>query len=144
MLFWNCINLTFTNMRLFENPASQQKYHMPPDYEVEEARDKIRQLLEAGELPYISVPEKYVEIVKKEGIHMSPSWTGHRLIVGTIGRQPYKLDDPDRRYFEVLALAEDLEPRFTGEDKTFRGVVGFKNEILPENIHEVKRESFQE
>jgi len=106
-----------------------------PKSERDKAVEYVRDLIITGAKPVITVPKKYVEIVKERGLSEHPTWIpGTNRIVGTLGRKPY--GGEDRVAFSVDVNPDEIEPRFTGPDVEFRGVVGFKiKHIPPENLH---------
>ncbi len=100
----------------------------------EEARELIQQMLSEGKRPIVTIDKKYLEDVKKDGLIPQKSWTGHDLLIGTLGREPYKLDK-GRVAVEVLVDNPDLiNPRFTGEEKYFQGVVEIATEVPPDKL----------
>ncbi len=119
-----------------ENPPRKDA----PEYEkltitdVDDAREHIAELIAAGTHPLVTVPEEFAEQVLKEGIHVLPkhdALTGKKFsfIAGTIGVPPLA-PSLETRY--VLAIDTDqvkVEPRMTGEDRAFHGVVQFPNGI---------------
>jgi hypothetical protein len=107
----------------------------------EEARYFIRERMERdGELPTISVPQKYVEAAR-QGIMPHTTWIYDAIIAGTLGREPYSPEGPEgesRALFRVKVPPEMVVPRFTGPDSHFHGVVIFKGEIPPEYLEEAE------
>lgn len=102
--------------------------------EIECARDQVRLWLEQGIMPVITVPRQYVPALKN-GIRESSSWIGGNIIAGTIGRDPYMPSGEDRVMLRVSINApEQLEPRMTGPDRSFHGVVVFHGPIMSNQI----------
>lgn len=99
--------------------------------DVEEARNSIKELRDAGVNPFISIPREYVETIKKEGtIRAKETWIPRaHILAGTIGIEPYA-PEADRMIFEVVNTKTRVEPRFTGKDKKFHGIVWFPDESL--------------
>ena len=117
----------------FERKGVSAEKHKQPDIDidsVEEASDFIRESIEAGIFPIISVPDQYVDAARK-GIKPHTTWIGERIIAGTIGRDPYLPSTEQRHLFKIHVSADAIEPRFTGNDKHFHGVVVFRGPILP-------------
>ncbi|MBI4692271.1 MAG: hypothetical protein HY773_02440 [Candidatus Terrybacteria bacterium] len=101
--------------------------------DVEEAKNFIRKAIEQGELPIITVPLKYAEVARK-GIASFATWIGESITAGTISREPYIPKGEERVIFKITVLPEQVEPRFTGPDKHFHGVVVFRGPISPESL----------
>lgn len=101
--------------------------------DIEEARDAIREAIEKGELPVITVPKKYADSVKN-GISPHSTWIGEKIVAGTLLREPYFPDGEERAVFKIKVPHKQLEPRFTGPDKHFHGVVIFRGPISSEDI----------
>ena len=104
--------------------------------DIEEAKEVIREALERGEYPIISVPVQYVDAVKK-GIKPHSTWIGEKIIAGTILREPYSPSNEERVFFRIKTTPDKVLPRFTGPDKKFYGVVVFKGPIEPDQIEPV-------
>lgn len=120
-----------------ERPKGEQTEEILLDIEdPESARETISKAIEEGKLPVISVPEKYVEAAKK-GIVPHATWIGEQIIAGTILREPYSPEGEKRHFFKISLEASQIEPRFTGPDKHFHGVVAFHGPIPPEAIQEI-------
>ena len=108
--------------------------HFKKDDEIERARDVVRNLIEQGEKPLVTVPRQYVPMLKN-GIRESSSWIGGNIIAGTIGRAPYMPPGEDRVMLRVaVKSADQLEPRMTGPDQSFHGVIVFHGPINSEQI----------
>jgi hypothetical protein len=102
--------------------------------DITEAREYIAELLAAGTRPIVTVPEQYAEQVLKEGIHTllkEDGLTGKKFsfIAGTIGVPILSPSDEDRFVLSVDTDTVKIEPRLTGSDKAFHGVVHFPNGI---------------
>jgi len=104
--------------------------------DVEEARTFIREAIEQGESPIITVPLKYAEVAKN-GIASFATWIGESIIAGTISREPYIPRGEKRVIFKITVPPNQVEPRFTGPDKHFHGVVAFRGPIPPEFLEEL-------
>ena len=101
----------------------------------EDAIQYIRERIAAGDKPVVTVPKEYVETIKQKGLSEHPTWiAGVARIAGTLGREPY--GETGRARLQIEVNEDDLEPRFTGPDVSFQGVVGFKDKhISPDRIH---------
>ncbi len=100
--------------------------------DVTDAREIINELIELGEKPIVTVPIKYWhEIQSKKLMEAKDTWIpGFKGIVGTLGRPAYKLDK-DRIALQVDSSDFLPEPRFTGKDRKFYGVVYFPQSRIP-------------
>ncbi|TSD01504.1 MAG: hypothetical protein Greene101415_220 [Parcubacteria group bacterium Greene1014_15] len=102
--------------------------------EIENAYEMIRTLFEQGEKPVVTVPRQYVPMLRR-GIRESSSWIGGNIVAGTIGRDPYMPPGEDRALLRIsIDSIERLEPRLTGPDQAFHGIVVFKGPIFPDQI----------
>ncbi|MFA5061741.1 MAG: hypothetical protein WC526_01180 [Patescibacteria group bacterium] len=93
-----------------------------------EAKDYINKLLAGGVKPKISVPKRFLENVLKEGsLSAKKSWIPKfSILVGTLNIDPYSYStDKERVIFEVTNPEVPVEPRFTGKDKKFHGIIYF-------------------
>lgn len=94
----------------------------------EEAKDYINELLASGIKPKVSVPRRFLENVLKEGsLSAKKSWIPKfSILVGTLNIDPYSYStDKDRVIFEVINPDVKVEPRFTGKDNKFHGIIYF-------------------
>lgn len=103
-------------------------------FDREEALEQIHELYERGERPVVSVPEQFAQAAQN-GLSPHTTWIpGFDAIVGTFGREPY-IPNNERRVLLRLELDESqIEPRFTGPDKAFDGVVVIKGPVPKEKI----------
>lgn len=125
-------------MERFEKEAKPSEEERMPDIEdAEEAREAIKGAIEKGEQPVISVPEEYGDAARN-GITPHATWIGEKITAGTVLRPPYLPNGEKRRFFRINVSGEQIEPRFTGPDKHFHGVVGFRGPIPPDAIEEIK------
>lgn len=100
----------------------------------EEAEEALRNLLERGIMPIVTVPKKYLEALKS-GLKKSSSWIGENIIAGTIDRGPYLPPDEERVMVKVkISSPAQLKPRLTGSDRAFHGVVVFHGPVEPEQL----------
>ncbi|HEY9868371.1 MAG TPA: EDR1-related protein, partial [Candidatus Obscuribacterales bacterium] len=86
--------------------------------------------LRTAEDPVISVPMEHLHTVLSEGgISARPTWTGHRLLVGTLGRDAATFG---QQRFLVRVINRQIEamPRATGPEGLFHGVVGFNRDSM--------------
>jgi hypothetical protein len=99
--------------------------------DTEEAMDYIERLRGSGVNPVISMPRKFLEALKQEGAAKArETWIPKlTILVGTIGIPPYS-PEPDRIFFEVTNPKTRVEPRFTGKDKKFHGIVWFPEGLI--------------
>lgn len=100
----------------------------------EDAREFILHLLEEGERPCVTVPEQYLPYLK-EGLKPHSTWIlGFDAVVGTLGREPY-LPDKNRKIVYIKNIdIKRVEPRFTGPDNSFHGVVIIRGPVEPEQL----------
>ena len=91
----------------------------------EEAKQAVKWLESMGEQPKISIDLKYLDDLKmKGGKEARTTWLPSlRAIVGTIGVLPYGADK--RVVFTVVNPKIQIEPRATGGNKKFHGVIRF-------------------
>ena len=102
----------------------------------EDARERIHEAFEKGERPVISIPEQYADALSK-GLVAHSTWIpGFSAIVGTFGREPYVPNtDSGKRVLIKVELEEDqIEPRFTGPQNAYQGIVVLRGPIAPERI----------
>ena len=116
-------------------PAQAEKVELNIET-LEEAREIITKAIDMGEFPVITVPEKYAEAAKK-GLSPHTTWIEERILAGTIIRPPFLPSGERRRIFQIKALPEQVEPRFTGPDRHFHGVIIFRGPIPPDIIEEI-------
>ena len=101
----------------------------------EEAREYIDTLYEQGERPIVTVPVVYRDALAK-GLHPHSNWLpGTELLVGTFARNPYLPTGEERVQVRVRNIDKHhIEPRFTGPDRMFHGVVVLSGPIYPEDL----------
>lgn len=102
--------------------------------DVDDAREYVQELISAGRRPIITIPEEYIENVLSYGITSVPkhdlmSGKKFSFVAGTIGLDPYLPEAEERRVFEINPDMVRIEPRITGSDKKFHGVIGFPDGI---------------
>jgi len=120
-----------------QRSGSRPKESQAEDYD--EATDLAQTLIQNGVFPIVTVKKEYAQKLKEDGLTAQETWIpGERMIVGTLGLPPYQMEE-DRVAFEIVDISPDaIEPRITGKDKTFQGVVAFKKQrIAPEHLREL-------
>lgn len=103
--------------------------------DIEDAHDAIHEMFEKGERPVVSVPRQYADSLKT-GLSPHATWImGISCLVGTFGRAPY-IPPGDDRVLVRVEIDDDrqLEPRFTGPDQSYNGIVELKGPIPPDKI----------
>lgn len=117
----------------------------------EEARNTVQELLEQGYKPNITVPEKYIEEILKNGIAptVQIDKTGHgehySILAGRLGADPYFPKGEARYLVTINPKNLKIEPRFT-RDKIFAGTVAITNDVPAEDIEVIGKfdqESFK-
>ena len=82
--------------------------------------------------PIITITEKgWQEIDSNGALKAHESWIPElKVIAGSIGIEPYK--DINSRPRKILRILPNVpvEPRFTGHDKSFHGIIVVKKEKL--------------
>lgn len=99
--------------------------------DIDDAREHVAELVAQGIQPLITVEKTYIEHVLANGVHSLPKedgLTGKRFsfIAGTIGIPPLA-PSTEERYVLAISPHVRIEPRFTGADQSFHGVVQFPN-----------------
>ncbi len=107
--------------------------------DIDEAREFIAECLKNNINPIITIPEEFAEEVMKYGIHFVPKQdlkTGRKFsfIAGTIGIGPYLPEGQSRYVMQVDPKNVQIEPRITGKQKRFYGVVGFVGGVPAESF----------
>jgi hypothetical protein len=102
--------------------------------DVDDAREHVAELVAQGVHPLVTVPEEFAEQVLKDGIHVLPKQDGltgkkFSFIAGTIGVPPLAPSLETRYVLAVDGSRVKIEPRMTGEDRAFHGVVQFPDGI---------------
>lgn len=109
----------------------------PPEILVadrEDAKELVDNLLAKGVRPIITVPKELASEVEKHGISFVPKEdlaTGRKysFIAGTLNIHPYVPEEEERVVFEIDTEQVRVQPRFTGKDKAFHGVVAFPDGV---------------
>ncbi len=102
------------------------------DYDLDDLREKIDKIRKVVP-PVISVPKKFIAEIKQKGyIESHPTWTGHKMLCATVGRSPYNHNNEERLFF-IVKPHIPIEPRFTGKDRLFKGVVIIEKDRLDLN-----------
>ncbi len=103
----------------------------------ETARELIHALYKKGERPVVSVPKQYAGALAK-GLQAHASWIpGFEAIVGTFGEKPYVPGSEERVLVKVDIPEEQIEPRFTGPERAYHGIVVLKGPIPAEHIAQI-------
>lgn len=102
--------------------------------DINDAREYVAELLVQGERPIITIPKEYISDIEKYGITSVPKHdllTGKKFsfVAGVIGLDPYLPENEERHVYEVDPGQVRIEPRLTGSDTSFHGVVGFPDGI---------------
>jgi hypothetical protein len=106
-----------------------------PDFEIEEAQEVIRNLIERGEYPVVTIPARYKEELS-HGLSPHSTWIPEQqLICGTLGRKPYFPHEEERIAVTVEISPDQIEPRATGPDHHWHGIVVLHGPIPPEALH---------
>lgn len=139
--------------RMPENRAPRPEVPAPSlrleDVEdIDDAREYVEEQLAAGVRPVITVPEEYLADVQQNGIMSVPKedlLTGKRFsfIAGTIGLDPYLPENGTRYVFEIDPAQVRIEPRMTGSDRRFHGVVGFVDGVPASALIPIGRHSME-
>ncbi|HUO50343.1 MAG TPA: hypothetical protein VMU25_02140 [Candidatus Paceibacterota bacterium] len=116
-----------------EHKKSLENYR-EPIHEPDEAREHIHELFAQGERPVVSVPEEYAGALS-HGLVARATWIpGFEAIVGTFAREPYLPSNEKRVLVKVELDENQIEPRFTGPQKIFEGIVVLRGPIPPEQL----------
>ncbi len=104
--------------------------------EIREAHEIIRAFIAAGERPRVTVPRVYADTLRKEGLtpHATAYQKDIKFTVGTIGVPPFLPPGEDRVIVELDIPAEVVQPRFTGTQNAFQGVVVIARSVSPKEI----------
>jgi hypothetical protein len=107
----------------------------------DDAREFIDECIKNDIKPIVTIPVEFADDVLKYGVHFVPKQdvkTGKKFsfIAGTIGIDPYLPEEQERLVLEIDEKAVSIEPRITGKEKRFYGVVGFVGGI-PANSFKV-------
>jgi hypothetical protein len=100
--------------------------------EKEEAADLVEELLSRKIYPIVTVPAEFWAAIQSEGglsEHKTSYLPDFKKIVGTLGVAPFKPEG--RVVLEINCEPGDLEPRMTGKDTTYYGVVGYRKNFVP-------------
>lgn len=121
----------------YPSPKIEQSEESIDIAEFEDAQEFIKNAIEKGYFPIISVPEQYANAAKN-GIKPHATWIGEEIVAGTIMRSPYLPQKEKRRLFKIKTNPEQIKPRFTGDNKHFHGVVIFDGPITTDMIEEIQ------
>lgn len=127
-------NLHFNTGPAVPKPFPFQKM-LEAGAEQYDAEELLEEMLQKGERPIVTFPRDLLSKVQTHGLQPRKSWIpGFEKVVGTLGIPPYR-DNPDR--VTVRILIDDpktLQPRMTGTDMKFHGVVVFNTPVSPSQI----------
>ncbi len=103
-----------------------------PD-DLEEAREVIANFLSKQEFPKVTVDRKHLEEILAHGLRERPTsyQKNVRAIVGTIGIEPLLPEQEDRVILELHIDPKQVQPRFTGPKRTFKGIVHIATAHVP-------------
>ncbi|MBD3359276.1 MAG: hypothetical protein GF365_01020 [Candidatus Buchananbacteria bacterium] len=98
----------------------------------EDAEEWIEKLVSSGIKPILSLPKANWQEVQQQGLKAKATWIPElKVLAATLGVVPYKAGEEDRVFLQIEAKPRDLQPRITGKDRTFHGVVGFNRDYIP-------------
>jgi hypothetical protein len=114
-------------------PLEPSKRPKPGAESIEDAREAIEEFLANQEYPKVTVARKYLKQILEKGLRPHPTayQKNVRAIVGTLGVDPLLPKDEDRVILELRVDPKFIDPRFTGPNKTFQGVVGISMPAVP-------------
>jgi hypothetical protein len=121
-----------------EEAGKREAFHLKLDKE--EAEEWIEKLVSSGILPILSLPKEHWQGVQQQGLKAKATWIPElKVLAATLGVLPYKASEEDRVFLRIEAKPQDLQPRITGQDRTFHGVVGFNSDYIPpDKIQQIK------
>lgn len=101
----------------------------PSGSSMEEAQEKINQLVSSGVFPMRTIPNEAWEEIKKRGLMLalpSDEVGNPEILAGTIGIDPFiGTSDGERVLVEIECGPDDIVPRPAGRKKIFQGTVCF-------------------
>lgn len=110
---------------------------------LEEAQEYIDELVDNEIYPMVSIPNQYIDRVKKvqKGIMSKETdIPGVALVAGTLGILPFD-PDADRTLFRIKCKQGDLKPRATGKQRNYNGVVVWKKDYIPlEDMEQIEND----
>ncbi|PIP73413.1 MAG: hypothetical protein COW88_02230 [Candidatus Lloydbacteria bacterium CG22_combo_CG10-13_8_21_14_all_47_15] len=122
----------------FETGQSVNQHEIPafrPE-DIDEAREYILARYEKGERPVVTVKKRYLSVLSR-GLAPHATWVPEAgdMLVGTFGREALLPEGEERVAVHVLDIdPRHIEPRFTGPDNAFHGVVALSGPIPPERL----------
>ncbi len=129
--YWQAL-VEFKQEAQTEIEQSGKREALSLDLDKEEAEEWVEKLLSSGIQPILSLPKEHWQEVQQKGLKAKATWIPElKVLTATLGVLPYKNDKEDRVFLQIKAKPQDLQPRITGEDRTFYGVVGFNREYIP-------------
>ena len=141
-------NITISDMEkmsnLFNTYTKTLGTKEHPNYDIkdiDEAEELIMEMYNTFKCrPVISVDKKYEKGIDEKGIERQmgkPEGLGG-MMVGTFGIEPYLGNDNERVLYQINVNEKRINPRFTGKDGAFHGVVYISgNRIMPESLKKI-------
>lgn len=108
------------------------------------AKETLEELLAEGFPIVFSVPLEYIEKVKTNGLTLNETFIpGFKLLAGTIGIEPYNPEGnrPLVILHPSLAKKYGIQPRFTGPNVTFNGIISTNREIPIADLEIIEKPS---
>lgn len=108
----------------------------------EEAYEIIEVFMQNGIFPSVTVPEEHLSAILKDGLRERATSYQPQVsaIVGTLGIQPFLPEKKKRAVLELRVPVEKVQPRFTGSERIFQGVVHINmRHVSPEQIRVVSQ-----
>jgi len=113
-----------------EMTARELRSDLKPGVPKEFAKNYV-EIMRTQEDPIISVDQRFLdEILTVGGIQAKETWIKEKLIVGTLGREPYLPEGQKRFLVKIKNPNVKILPRYTGPDSKFHGVVIFGQPFL--------------
>ncbi|MCX6739634.1 MAG: hypothetical protein NTZ49_00195 [Candidatus Parcubacteria bacterium] len=98
----------------------------------EEAREMIEKMISERIYPIVTVPAEFWPNIQSEGglsAHKTKYLPDFKKIVGTLGVGAY--NPQGRVLLQIECDPNDLEPRMTGSNLTYHGIVGYTKNFVP-------------
>lgn len=111
----------------------------------EKAENAMNQFILAKEFPIRSVSREKAGIFLDRGMPVEKTayQRNVELNAATLGRDPFLPEGEDRVLLEVQVKSNEAQPRFTGKENIFQGIVGITKYIPPERIRVVSEQELQ-
>lgn len=109
------------------------KQRKPTSEEIKEVKEAVADLIKLGVYPKVTVDRDHLEAILKDGLRERETayQKGVKLIVGTLGTEPFLPEGQDRVILELHVSPDDVTPRFTGPANRFDGIVAIGKEVVP-------------